>query len=133
MAYELFKRTAVRVESPTLAITPTGRIVVNAAGCRILRDAAVKHVVLLWDGSGRRMAVKGARKREKYAFTITFSRGSSGSLGAKTFLRHIGWRAAERVTLPALWNETDKMFEVVLPLKHLHSGAGDSTRRDRNL
>jgi hypothetical protein len=121
MAYEVFRRKAVRVESPTLAITMTGRIVVNAAGCRILRGAALKQVILLWDGGVRRMALKGATRGEKHAFTITFSpEGSSGILSATTFLRHIGWRAAERVTLPASWNEADKMFEVVVPTRYLH-------------
>jgi len=121
MAYELFQRKAVRVESPTLAITTTGRIVVNAAGCRILREAALKRVMLLWDGSGRRLAVKGATRGEKHAFAISFSPdGSSGNLSAVTFLRHIGWRAAERVTLPASWSQADKMFEVVVPTRYLH-------------
>jgi hypothetical protein len=115
-----------------LAITPTGRIVVNAAGCRILQEAGLKRVVLLWDRASRKVAVKGAPKAEKHAFTLTFNPGSA-SLSAVTFLRYIGWHATERITLPAIWNETDKMFEVVLPSKHLHSGAGDSTRRDRSL
>jgi|HubBroStandDraft_6_1064221.scaffolds.fasta_scaffold1330645_1 hypothetical protein len=132
MAYELFRREAVIVGSPMLAITPTGRIVVNAAGCRILKEAALKRVVLLWDRVGRKMAVKGAPKGEKHAFTLTFNPGSA-SLSAVTFLRYIGWHAPLRVTLPASWNEPNKMFEVVLPSKHLHSGAGDSTRKDRSL
>lgn len=133
MAYELFKRGTVKVGSPTLAIAPHGKLVVNSAGCRILQEAAVKRVVLLWDRAAGKIAMRGAPKGEKYAFAISITSGGSGTLSAKTFLRHIGWRATERVTLPALWNEAEKMFEAVLPSKHLHSGMGDPTRRDRSL
>jgi hypothetical protein len=121
MAYELFRREGVRVGSPTLSITPAGRIVVNAAGCRVLKEAALKRVMLLWDRDGRKMALKGAPKGEKHTFTVSFVRsGSSGTLSAKTFLRYIGWNAPGRVTLPAIWNQPDKMFEVVVPTRYLH-------------
>lgn len=62
MAYEVFERTAVRVEDPTLAITPDGTIVFNAAASRILVGAGVKAVLLLWDKNTNKFAVKATSK-----------------------------------------------------------------------
>jgi hypothetical protein len=112
-----------------LAITPTGRIAVNAEACRVLRDAGVKQVVLLWDPQRKKMAMRGTAKADKHGFAITFG-GSSGTIGAKSFLRHVGWSASRRVTLPASWNASARMFEVVLPPEHVHSGAARRRRGD---
>jgi hypothetical protein len=132
MPYELYQRSAVRVDSPTVAIAPGGRIIVNAAGCRILKGAGVKYAVLLWDHSARKMAIKAAA-RGRDAFSITFVReGSSGSLHAAGFVRSIGWNATRRENLPAAWNEREKMFEVDLPARHLAS-SDDSKRKAKVL
>ena len=46
MAYEVFKRTGVRVEEPALSLVPDGRIALNAAAVRVLTQAGVKSVLL---------------------------------------------------------------------------------------
>lgn len=129
MAYEIFQRTAVRVETPSLAVAPGGRIAFNAAACRLLIDAGVRNVVILWDKARNRMAIRAASKGEKNSFTVTFTGGShSGSLRAQSFLRHIGWNAAKREALAATWNAAEKMFEATLPAQCLPSRADGKKR-----
>jgi hypothetical protein len=51
---------------------------------------------------------------------------------AKSFFVHIGWSAPRRETLPAVWNESDKMFEVMLPPAFLQpEGAPEKPRKQR--
>jgi len=131
MAYEVFKRTAVRVEQPSLSIAPDGRIVINAAGARVLIDAGVKSALLLWDKTSRKLAIKAAPKSDKNAFAISIVKGRySGSIRAKSFLNYIGWALFRREMLYAAWNEKDKMLEVTLPEEYLGSEKdGDHKRK----
>lgn len=118
MAYEVFQRTGVRVEEPTVSIAPDGRMVLNAAVTRILSQAAVRYVVLLWDQSNARIALKSTSKGDRNAYMVSIVSGkSSGSLRAKTFLSYIGWKAERRETLSATWNEKEKTLEITLPRK----------------
>jgi len=131
MAYEVFKRTAVRVEEPSLSLVPDGRIALNAAAVRILTEAGVKSVLLLWDKANNKVALKAAAKSDKNSYAVSIVRDShSGSLRAKSFLGHIGWSAPKRTMLPATWNEKDKMFEITLPQEYLSSAmSGDPKRK----
>jgi hypothetical protein len=99
MAYEMFERTAVRVDTPALSIAPGGKVAINAAACRLLTEAGIKSVVILWDKARNKMAIKAAPKGEKNLFTITFTGRYSASLKAKSFLDHIGWNAPKREML----------------------------------
>ena len=133
MAYEPFQRTGVRVESPVLAIAPDGRIVLNAAATRMLAHAGVKHVVILWDNGNRHMALKATTKADKNGFAISgVSSGHSSSLRARSFLMHVGWAVAQRETLPATWNESEKILEVELPEKHLQSETNIGRPKGKN-
>jgi hypothetical protein len=131
MAYEVFKRTAVRVEEPSLSLVPDGRIALNAAAVRILTEAGVKSVLLLWDKTNNKVALKAAAKSDKNSYAVSIVRDShSGSLRAKSFLGHIGWNAPKRTMLPATWNEKDKMFEIALPQEYISSAmSGDPKRK----
>jgi hypothetical protein len=60
------------------------------------------------------MALKASAKTHKDAYAVSVG-DHSASLRAKSFLAHIGWSALLRQTLPAVWNDNDKMFEVMLP------------------
>jgi len=125
MAYEVFKRTGTRVESPTLSITPEGRIVINAAAARIFVGLAIKSVLLLWDRANHKLALKAARKGDKNAFAMSIAPPShSGSLRAKSFLSHIGWNARKREMIPATWNDKEEMLEAVLPLEFMRDRSG---------
>jgi hypothetical protein len=119
MAYQLFKRTAARIETPTVSIAPDGRIAINAAVVRIFKEARISSVVLLWDEKNRRMALRASRKNDGNSYAVSFSKGHSGILRAKSFLSHIRWKAPQRQRLTATWNEREEMIEVVLPAEHL--------------
>jgi hypothetical protein len=122
MGYEMFERTGTRVASPTISIVPDGRIAINAAASRILLGAGIKSVVLLWDRTNHRVALKAAQKGDKNAFAVSIAPANySGSLRAKSFLSHVGWTARKREMFPATWNEKERMLEATLPLEHLES------------
>jgi len=122
MAYEVFKRTGARVESPTLSIVPEGRIAINAAAARIFVSLEIKSVLLLWDRSNHKLAIKAAHKGDKNAYAVSIAPAShSGSLRAKTFLSYIGWNARKREMIPATWNEKEEMLEATLPAEYLET------------
>jgi hypothetical protein len=130
MAYEVFKRTAVRVEQPSLSLVPDGRIAFNAAAVRVLTGAGVKAVLLLWDKTSRKVALKAAAKGEKDCYAVSIVKGTySGSLRAKSFFSHIGWSAPKRTMLSATWNEKEKMFEITLPPEYVGSASSAGSRR----
>jgi hypothetical protein len=128
MAYEVFKRTAARIDTPTLSLVPDGRISINAAATRICLNSGIKWVLLLWDAPNHRMALKATQKGDKNAHAVSIAPAShSGSLRATSFLKYIGWKARKREMIPATWNDKERMFEAVLPPEHLESerrGAG---------
>lgn len=116
MAYEMFERRAVRVESLAIAIDPSGRIALNAASSRALQEAGVKAVKILWDKETCRIALQGTRKDDKNAYSIAFGKaGRSSTVTAKAFLRYIGWTSGRRQTVSAEWNEQQKILEAELP------------------
>ena len=115
MAYELFKRTSVRVEQPTLGFAPDGRIALNAAAVRLFMHARITSVLLLWDKASNKIALKAASKSDKNAYAVSATRRQSGTLAAKSFFAYIGWRATERVLTDATWSDKEKMLEVTLP------------------
>jgi len=119
MAYELFKRTVARVETPTVSIVPDGRVAINVAIVRLFQEARISSVVLLWDERNRRMAIKASRKNDRNAYAVSFSRAHSGVIRAKSFLSHIRWKADQRTRLDATWNEKEQMIEVTLPVEHV--------------
>ena len=120
MAYEVFRRTSARVDTPTLSITPDGRMIPNAAAFRILLAAGARHVLLLWDKDNQRLAIKATQKGNKNAFAVSVGAdGRSGGIRAKSFLSHIGWSAHQRERLPAVWDEKQKMFEIDLPSSYV--------------
>jgi hypothetical protein len=122
MAYEVFKRTGARVETPTLSIVPDGRMAINAAAVRIVREARITSVLLLWDPANHRMALKAAQRGDKNSYAVSVSASShSGSLRAKAFLSYIGWKGSKREMIPVVWNEKERMFEATLPVEHLES------------
>jgi len=129
MAYEVFKRTRTRIESPALSIAPAGRIGTNAAATRIFESLGVKSVLLLWDASRHKLALKAAGKGDENSYTISSAGHSSGRIRARSFLSHIGWRAPNSETIPASWNEKEKMLEAVLPSEYLTSEATRGSKR----
>jgi len=130
MAYETYKRTAARVETLALSIVPDGRIAINAASARVLAEAGIKSVLLLWDSANRKVALKAVPKGDKNSFAVSLSPDKhSGSIRAKSFVRHIGWSARQRILLPAIWDERERMLEITLPREYLKSDRSADTNR----
>jgi len=131
MAYEVFKRTAVRVEAPTLSIFPDGRIALNTAATRAVVEAGVKFVVLLWDKSNNKLALKAVPKGDANAYKVSIPRTrNAGTLRAKLFFTHIRWSALRREMLAANWNDSDKMLEVTLPRKYVGTEVDRDHKRE---
>jgi len=117
MAYETFERRAVRVEDPTLTVRPEGRITFNAAASRLLENAGVRTVRILWDKTTCGIAVQAAPKGDSNSYSVAFSRSRSATLTAKLFLQYIGWSSDRRQTVSAKWDERRKMIEAKLPAR----------------
>lgn len=115
MGYEVFERTSVRVDEPSVSLGPSGAIALNAAASRILMGAGIRAVLLLWDGARRKVAIRAAPKADKNTYAVSFSRLSSCTIRAKAFLEFIGWDAPQRKMFPATWNGKERMLEVTLP------------------
>jgi hypothetical protein len=134
VAYETFERTTVRVDEPVLTVAPLrdGRIALNAAASRLLEGAGVKAVKILWDKTTCGIALQAARKSDTNAYSISFGdRVHQATLSAKTFLLYIGWCADRRQTVPATWNEQQKMLEAQLPSSFVgNAGKKDTTRKE---
>ncbi len=133
MAYETFERRSVRVEDLTIALDPSGRIALNAASSRALREAGVKAVTILWDKDTCGVALQAARKGDVNAYAIAFGGESrSSTVTAKAFLRYIGWSPARRQTVPAKWNEKTKMLEATLPSEFVGGRGKKEKSREAN-
>jgi hypothetical protein len=122
MAYEVFERTDVRSTSPALSVLPDGRIGLNARAARLFLEADVRTVALLWDHAHLRIALKAVPKGDKNAYAVFLAK-TSGSIRSKQFVTHIGWSATGRVTVPAIWNEKEKMMEASLPPEYFTGAA----------
>lgn len=123
MAYETFERKSVRVEDPALTVRPDGRIAFNAAASRVLVNAGVRTVRILWDKTTCGLAVQAAPKGDSNSYSVAFSRNRSATLTAKLFLQYIGWSSARGQTIPASWDEQRKMMEARLPARFVGSAA----------
>ncbi len=129
MAYEVFKRTVVRVEQPALSVFTDGRIGINAAAARVLAGAGVKFALLLWDKTNCKLGIKASPKDDENAYAVSIAHGrQSGTVRAKAFFKYIGWSAPRRKMLPATWNEKDKMLEITLPREFIGSDRAKDTK-----
>ncbi len=129
MAYETFERSSVRVEEPILAVAPDGRLFLNAAATRLFENAGVRAVRILWDKAKCGIALQGANKDDKNAYALAFSRGRSASVSGKAFFQHIGWSHDRRLTVPAKWNEQQKMLEAELPSRFVRMRRTEEVER----
>jgi hypothetical protein len=125
MPYQLFQRTGIRIDSPSVSIAPDGRLALNAAAARLMATAGIKHVVLLWDKRNLKMAIRATIKGDRNGYAVSAGRNiHRATLRAKAFVDHIGWIASKREALPATWNEKERMFEVSLPPDNLLQQVG---------
>jgi len=120
MAYELFTIKAARLGSPSLTITPDGRIALNADAGDLLKSAGAKFVQILWDAKVCRVALRPLARPDENSYKLFVKSGKRGAtFSARTFLRYIGWDMSKSATIPVEWNEREKVLEASLPRENI--------------
>ena len=116
MGYEIYKREVVRVSTPAITLNKRGRLVFNVSATKKLNDMGVENAFLLWDKDHRRFAIRPTSKKDERAVKVRFAaKRKWAAISAKGFLEHIGHDLTKTVSLPAVWNDTESMFEVSMP------------------
>lgn len=116
MPFEVFSRYGNRINRPpTLAIAKQGRIQLNKAAAELLGTPdAIKWVLLMWDKSANKIAIRPLRTKDKRAYKINFNPNGGAALSAKSFVEFIGYDRDATKWFPARWNETEKALEADL-------------------
>jgi len=113
MSYEIYERDVIRVSTPVVTLNNRGRLVFNVAATKALHDAGVETVFLMWDKDARKFAVRATNKKDKRAYTISYSQGNKwAAISAKSFLKHIGHDMTMTIPYEATWNKDDLLLEV---------------------
>lgn len=130
MAYQRFENKAFKSGSPQLTIRG-GRIFFSAEAGDILVNARMKCVDLFWDAAALKIGIRPVSKEAENSFKASIPKGKrGGAITAQSFLTYIHWRSKEPVTVPAEWNEQERMLEAILPKEHFpKSATGFFTRR----
>ena len=118
MAYEVFTKKTVRLGTPTLSFSRIGQVSFNQTAARALKDAKVQSILILWDATEGKLALKSiADAKDVRAYTIRYNdKGNGASFSAKTFLDHVGIDYSERKPFPIDINADKEMFlEVRVP------------------
>jgi hypothetical protein len=116
MAYEVFVRKMRRIGTPAVAFQQSGRMSLNAAATKILKDQAAEMVVLLWDPMTRKVAIRPVFKKDERSYKLNKSgKGNGSGFSAVTFFEHIGFdHTKETKSFTAEWNNDQQMFEISL-------------------
>ena len=118
MAYEVFTRKTPRMGTPTITFSKIGQIAFNQSASRILQKAAIESILLLWDSSEGKLAIKStSNKKDVRAYRLRYNdKGNGAAFSAKTFLDHVGIDYSERKPIPIDINPDLEMFvEVKIP------------------
>lgn len=114
MAYEIYTRKVRRLGSPQIALMNNGRVSFNKASAALLTEQAVEFVLLMWDSSARKIAIRPIAKKDSRAYKINV-RSNSAGFSAKTFLEDIGFDYEKgTVIFPLSWNAEQGIFEMSL-------------------
>jgi len=118
MALKLYAHKHSR---PCISVTPSLILWLNATACRLVVEAGIHAVFVLWDPMERRLVLRPAEKGAPDSYRITFNRSNSGAqICAVGFLKHIKWSAEARETVIATWDAAEKSIEATVPAKFLH-------------
>ncbi len=118
MPYEVFTRKTRRSGTPTLSFSKLGQITFNQSSASILQKETIEHVLLLWDSSAGKMAIKStSNKKDPRAYRIRYSsKGNGASFSAKTFADYIGVDLSERKSTPIdITPNSEYIIEVKIP------------------
>jgi len=116
--YEVFTRKTPRLGTPTITFSKIGQIAFNQSASRILQKATIESILLLWDASDNKLALKStSNKKDPRAYRIRYNdKGNGASFSAKTFLDHAGIDYSERKPITIDLNPDVEMFlEVKIP------------------
>ena len=94
MPYEIFSRELVRkLGTPQATVSALGRVTLNRAATEVFKKEAVEAVLLLWDASAHKFAIRPtSNKKETRAFKVRYgNKGNGASFSAVTFFNHIGY------------------------------------------
>jgi len=138
MAYERIDKplgTGIRLDRPMMRVTPNS-LALNSKSNKILLEAGISRVWILWDAQRCRVALRAAPPDDLAAFGVSRTNGPNrtsrqATVGAGTFLKRIGWNPPERpVSVPADWNEAEQQLEANLPPEYIltHVDASESIR-----
>lgn len=131
VAYEVFDIKASRLGSPALTIAADGRLALNADAGDLMKGLGAKFVHLLWDAEARKIALRPLPRADARAYKLSVPHAHKRGMlvAASTFMRYVGWPPSRRVTLPAEWNEKEKLLEAVLPVvtDSVHRTAGSKS------
>ena len=116
MGYEIYQRVVLRVSTPAITLNKRGRLVFNVSATKKLDDLGVENAFLLWDKEHRKFAIRPTSKKDPRAVKVRFAaKRKWAAISAKGFLEHIGHNLTKTVSLPAVWSDTENMFEVAMP------------------
>jgi hypothetical protein len=118
MPYEIFERQTPRTGTPMLSFSKIGGISFNQPASRLLQKEAYDYVLLLWDASAKKLALKAtANKKDPRSYLIRYNtKGNGAGFSAKTFLDHVGIDYSRRKALPVEIHPNREFFiEVAIP------------------
>jgi hypothetical protein len=119
MGYELFSDKATKFAPPELTVR-SGRIFLNVGANEFFTRLGAPYVHLLWDRKACRLAIKAVKKEDDKAFRISVPKGRrGGTLSAESFLKYIRWTGKDLASVPARWNEAERMLEADLPQERI--------------
>jgi hypothetical protein len=118
MAYEVFTRKVSRMGNPTLSFSNIGTFNFNQTAARTLQKETVEHVLLLWDSTVNKLAIKTtSNKKDPRAYRIRYNdKGNGATFSAKTFLDYVGIDYSERKRIPVeITPNSEYVIEIKVP------------------
>lgn len=118
MPYEIFTKKTPRMGNPIISFSKIGQICFNQTAARFLQKAAIENILLMWDSSEGKLALKStSNKKDLRAYRIRYNeKGNGASFSAKTFLDYAGIDYLTRRPISIDINPDSEMFlEVKLP------------------
>jgi len=112
MPYEIFTRKVPRMGTPTMSFSKIGQIAFNQSAARILQKDAVEYILLMWDLSEKKVAIKStSNKKDQRAYRIRYAgKGNGAGFSAKTFLDYIGIDYSERKAIQIEINTNSELL-----------------------
>jgi len=114
-----------------ISLRPKGALRLNAEATQLLKGKGITRVLILWDRGKHKMAISSAPEGDKRAYRVTYSaKGSSSTIGAKTFAAFIGFSAERSVSLRAEFD--GGMLQATVPTEHLggYGSTGEQPHSD---